>query len=148
VTPPDHLTWAIAQTVASRRFARLSARLHTLPAEEERRVAALLAVEMTARTTVFRAAEWLVLGLGRLFFLPRCWLPRTVGPLQLTDGPFDFAEAVARARELLGGSSSDLSDLARLWNGESANTVRRGAKVSYLDALSVAYRLVSLERRS
>jgi hypothetical protein len=102
-------------------------------------LAALLLVEMSVRGRLWRAAEWIAWWLGRLI-LPGELLPRTRGPLQLQDAPFDFSEAVKRAAERLQDVQEGDDALARAWNGAASR--QPGALIGYTSAVRLARRVL------
>lgn len=131
----------LAQVAASRRFRRLRSRLATLPGAQQELLAAVLAVEMSARPTAFRAVEWIVVCVGRALGLPRQMCPHTLGPFQLSNGPFRFDNAVRVAVDRI-GEATETSTVAQIWNGPHPDLRRPGARYSYAEALTIAHMLV------
>jgi hypothetical protein len=130
----------LMQVRATRRYARLAKVVEHEVADAERREAlgAILLVEMTARSTVHRAAEWM------LAWLTKGRLAKTRGPLQLSDAPFEFDRAVRQAVELLNGADLSPNGLAHMWNG---STMREpGSRVAYSTAVAQALDLLARPR--
>lgn len=98
-------------------------------------LAAVLLVEMSVRGRLARAVEWIAWWLGRSI-LPGDLRPKTRGPLQLEDAPFDFAEAVQRAARRLRDVPEGDEALARAWNGAASR--QPGALIGYASALRLA----------
>jgi hypothetical protein len=107
-----------------------------IPIIERDMLAAILIVEASQRPEWAQNVEWAAVRLGGFVRLPRRLLPRTVGPLQLADGPQVFADAVTIARRKLDGHLATFEDVATEWYG-SPNRVR-GSSTSYVQALSHA----------
>jgi hypothetical protein len=136
----DLACWRLAQVFEWRGYRKLRARLASLnlPNDDELALAAILAVEMTARSHVMRAAEWFVWSVGRVLHLPSQCLPRSIGPFQLQDSPFKFERAALRAAGRLDWSGG-LATMAITWNGQGRSL--RGFE--YSDLVEVAWRRVN-----
>jgi hypothetical protein len=102
---------------------------------------AILLVEMTARPQLARALEWLLVLLGRSLFLPKRWLPSTLGPFQMRDAPLAFEKAAHNAARQIQSKPYDVDCLARFWHGAAGR--ERGSRVGYAEALRVALQRVT-----
>lgn len=109
---------------------------------------ALLLVELSARPAWYRFLEWLAVGPLRIGFLSKAgkqWAARrTVGPLQIKNGPWDMAAAAQLAARMLEKANlSGIEELARIWHGAATRQPRSrvGYATALAEALDVASRL-------
>lgn len=108
---------------------------HTMPERTREAVEAILLIETTERPSAVRFVEWTAYEIARALHLPRRTAPRTLGPFQLTDAPWDFGAATSQAAQMLAGASSD-EQVSLLWNGSARR--QAGSCVSYSEALAIA----------
>jgi len=131
--------FAMLRVATSRDFVRALTVVRRDGGSVSEPLAAVLLVEMSVRGRLTRAAEWIAWWLGRSI-LPGDLLPKTRGPLQLQDAPFDFIEAVRRATERLRDVPEGNDALARAWNGAASR--QPGALIGYASALQLARRIL------
>jgi hypothetical protein len=129
------------RTRDSTEFRKLAARLAEVDGHSTTAtLSAVLLIEMTERPRHVRAVEWTLYYFAKVLPGPARWAPRTLGPLQLRDGPRDFRVALSRASQLLDGADTD-EEIARRWYGSAGR--QPGSCLSYVEAMSVSRRLLA-----
>lgn len=101
----------------------------------------VLSVELIARPRIFRFVEWVI----------ACLLPArlgkklTLGPFQITGGPFNLKAATEEALSLLTTASpQNLQEVAQFWNGTASDIKPRLDLWSYSEMLHIAYAIAHL----
>ena len=137
----DRFAWSLSQVLRRRRVQLLFSQVMTdAPAEVRLQLAALLLVELTARSTLFRFMEWAAYFVGRALLVPPQLLPRSRGPFQLTDAPFRFTRAIPAAARVVPNNGT-IVEIARAWSGASVRQPH--SELAFGDALAMAIRRVT-----
>ena len=142
--------WTFVSIAESRAFHRWSRRIEeetsrlSLPPKDGLILRAIMLVEMSQRSMVWRALERSIDLLQAVLQIPR---RLTLGPFQMRHASFRPRRQVAQALQLLASMRRDhdgplINELALFWNGSSIR--QPGSLMSYADALRLAIRILSV----